>query len=277
MKRFVVFLMFAAAVLLSGCSSTAHQTITIAPASPQAGASFVITGMGFSSGSSCAQLTYTVAVGTPGNQSGTPVPMNPQPTCDGSGGFTLTWTPPQVSGCTVANNTVLVNAKDLTTGTFAAAPATAVILCEAALCPASLAVKLNGTPPNQSLALMSTSMPQYFASGCINCGNTSKTDYPPTGLNNALNFSTCTQCIPSFQLSSTPTQVGTGYVNGVSQTGGFEQCTYQMATPPSCPATWTNMASIASCTQATMPVGTLFQDALTLTFTCPDSGGCVGN
>jgi len=250
MNRFFVFPIFAA-VLLSGCSSTLHPTITITPSSPQAGTSFVVTGMGFSPGSSCAHLSYTVNVGTTTNPSGTPVSINAQPTCNG-GVFTLNWTPPQVSNCT-ANNTVYVNAQDITTGKLAGAPATAVILCEAAVCPPSLAVTVTGKPPNQSLALTSASMPQYFDSSL-----------GPQGVIPVLNTGTCTyQCISSLTLSSTA-PLSSGYINGVSQQGGFEQCTYQNPTTLTCPG---NTACVQTLT--TTPV--------TITFSCPDSGGCVGN
>ena len=276
-KRLFVFPSFAALLLL-GCSSTKHPTITITPASPQAAGSFVITGMGFSSGtpgSACAQLTYTVAVGSPGNQSGTPVPINSQPSCDGNGGFTFPWTPPQISGCTAANNTVYVNAKDLTTGTLAEAPATAAIVCEMALCPGSLSTQLMGTSPNQTLTLTSTSMPQYFASGCTHCGTTNESDYPsgPTGLSSALNFSTCSECITSFTLTS----------SSQSTSGSSEKCSYQMATP-SCPMppftkdTSTMEGTANQCTYSDprhkWPLGILPSNDLTLTFNCPDSGGC---
>src|ERR1039458_2122863 len=142
MKRFLVLPMFAA-VLLLGCSTTLHPTITVT--AQNGGTSFLITGTGFSSGTPCATLSSIVA-GTEHSGGSTPMPIPPgQAPCTG-GSFSLTWTPSQ--GQCTANTPVWVTAFDIPT-VNPAPPQSATILCEAAVCPASFPTT-------------STTMPTYF-------------------------------------------------------------------------------------------------------------------
>jgi hypothetical protein len=98
MKRFLVLPMFAA-VLLSGCATTVHPTITVTP--QNGGTSFVITGTGFSNVSPCATLSYVVNIPltqNPGGSTPTPVVLPGPETCTAGSsgwGFSVTWTPPQ--------------------------------------------------------------------------------------------------------------------------------------------------------------------------------------
>jgi hypothetical protein len=148
-KRFLVLPIFAA-VLLSGCSSTVHPTITLTP--QNGGSSFAISGHGFSSGSPCATLSYVPPSGVTSIKEDVPC---------GGGQFTpiVAWKPAQVPACT-ANTPVTVIAVDHKTGT--AASASVSILCEAALCPDSFT----------EASVKASSMPNYFASGHSVSGGT---------------------------------------------------------------------------------------------------------
>lgn len=189
-KRLVVLPVFAA-VLLSGCSSTLHPTITVTP--QNGGSSFTITGKGFSSGSPCATLSYDPPSGVATIKADVP--------CAG-GQFTsiVNWTPAQIPGCT-ANTPAAVIAVDHKTGTPAAA--TVSLLCEAALCPDSF-----------TEASLPTSMPNYFTSGHSVSGGTYSAG--STGLANVWTLSTCVSGF-TFERKSNE-QV----------TGGFEKCTYDV-------------------------------------------------
>ncbi len=241
MKRFLVLPMFAA-VLLSGCSSTSHPTITV---TPQSGTSFQIIGTGFSSVPTCAILSYvSYAVDASGNavkgSGSAPIPVPPgKITCSG-GNFSISWTPSQAN-CT-ANTPVMVNASDIPTSSLAAAPVPVTIVCGAAACPRSFTQASAGTWG-----------PMYFASGFE--ASTGALGPGPQGWSSAQATSTCFSQA-TFALSS-DAPASTGYVNGVQQSGGFEQCTYGVGSAPAgaC-TTWKNNQNVS------------------LTFTCPYSGGC---
>ena len=232
MKCFVVLPTFAA-VLLSGCSRTLHPTITVTP--QNGGGSFVISGSGFSSGSPCATLSYVPPSGVTSIKKDVP--------CKG-GQFNppVPWTPHQIPGCT-ANTPVAVIAVDHKTANPAIQ--TVSVLCEAALCPDSF-----------TKASVGTSMPNYFAGGHSVSGGMYLPG--PTGLASAWTLSTC---VPQFTYTrKSRAQVTTGYVSGVSQSGGFEECTYEVGSVA--PGPMPGCSAIAKAQKEW------------LKFTCPDSGGC---
>jgi hypothetical protein len=234
-KLFVVLPAFAG-VLLSGCPpTTLHPTITVTP--KNGGSSFTISGKGFSSGSGpCATLSYDPPSGV------TTIKAN-VPCAGGKFSPDVPWTPAQVPGCT-AKTPVSVIAVDHKTATLTWASVS--ILCEAALCPSSF-----------TEASVGTSMPNYFAGGYSVSGST----YSP-GPKELARAWTLSTCVPQFTYTrKSLAQVTTGYVNGVSQSGGFEECTYEIGSVAASPIT--GCSAIA---KAQMEW---------LQFTCPDSGDCV--
>jgi hypothetical protein len=260
MTRFLVLPMFAA-VLLAGCSTTIRPTIKVI--AQNGGTSFLINGSGFSQVSTCATLSYVVQSASGGS---TPVPVPPGSVGCNLGTFSLPWTPSQ-TGCT-ANTPILVTASDIPTGTLAGAPVFAEILCEAVPC-----------PPEVVPASTNTTMPKYFVKST---GSQAVNAAGPPGYVRAVNPGpdTCVApgaCIPSYPLVPTtsttnpPTTVSTGWVDGVSTPGAFEQCTYVPPAKLSCPIppfTSGPTGTAASC--ATIVAG--WNE--TLVFTCPKSGGC---
>ncbi len=273
MKRFVVFPIFAA-VLLSGCSSAIHPTITV---TPQTGGSFVIAGNGFTPNTNpCVSLSYIVNVpgsspvsinpiepGTPAPKSlehplGIPVAQNPAVPCalglwvqgqvSESWGFSYAYWVPSTAGCTAGNTSVLVTPADFKTGTIG--PAVQVsIVCQAALCPPTFTVATAGT------------LPMYFGGGSDLA--TPRIGPGPTNWSSSQTTSTCfSQVTYALDPNALPIASPIGFVNGVEQNGQFALCSYVIVKPPP----GSNCAPFQSAQMVYWQ------------FTCPNSGGCsTGN
>jgi len=247
-NRFYLMSLAVAAVWLAGCSRTLHPQITVVPNGVN---SFLISGSGFSTGSTCASLNFVPkSTSLPWNLISTGV------SCSGGVFNNYQWTPPSMPGCT-ANTPGNVLAVD--PANFDLASASVSIPCiVAAVCPGKL-TEVCTTSPRGTMctAWSNATMTTYFSGG----SDASVTNIPASMPSEALNFDTCSQYFafgnPSW------TQVSKGYLNGVQLAPGpqYTQCTYTI--------TGTSAPLGNGCYNFTPNGGE------TIKFTCPDTlAGC---